>query len=49
MREVLFFNGLGLKWNASGKSSSGGWGGIAVPLAGSLDLLLMTDQAGVIL
>ena len=27
----------------------GGWGGVAVPLARSLDLLLMTHQARVIL
>ena len=27
----------------------GGWGGVAVPLAKSLDLLLMTHQARVIL
>ena len=51
MREVLFSNGLGLEeWPvANPVQEVGGWGGVAVPLAGSLDLLLMTHQAGVIL
>lgn len=52
MREVLFFNGLGLveiMAVANPAQEVGGWGGVAVPLARSLDLLLMTHQARVIL
>ena len=48
MREVLFFNGLGLvewQWQIQPSHEVGGWGGVAVPLARSLDLLLMTHQA----
>ena len=51
MREVLFFNGLGLvEWPVANPAQEvGGWGGVAVPLARSLDLLLMTHQARVVL
>ena len=51
MREVLFFNGLGLvEWPVANPAQEvGGWGGVADPLARSLDLLLMTHQARVIL